>query len=196
MLLYDIGKTIQKQRIAQNISQGELCNGLCSVGTLSKIEKGDFTPKRNLADALIERLGLSSEQFNSPVGKEEFERYIIECDIKRHSEISNVSLEELLEKYKNCGPMDNLEEQLYLKWKGKICKENKIDYLLQAICKTIPDFSKDNITEYKLLSCNEIDIIIGIAIFEYNSEKKTQQAKKRLNFWRCYKMYAIFSESF
>lgn len=44
METYRIGEIIREQRNRRNISQEELCFGICSVTTLSRIENGNQKP--------------------------------------------------------------------------------------------------------------------------------------------------------
>ena len=53
----DLGITIKELRI-KNISQSELCYGICSQSQISKIEKGMIYPSSILLYQLSERLGI------------------------------------------------------------------------------------------------------------------------------------------
>ncbi|QIW22162.1 helix-turn-helix domain-containing protein [Bacillus thuringiensis] len=54
----DLGITIKELRIKKNISQSELCHGICSQSQISKIEKGMIYPSSILLYQLSERLGI------------------------------------------------------------------------------------------------------------------------------------------
>lgn len=58
-----IGKLIHELRTEQNVSQIVLCQGLCSKSKLSKIENDKLQPDIFLAEALLQRLGLSERIF-------------------------------------------------------------------------------------------------------------------------------------
>lgn len=58
------GRLIQELRIQQNVSQQVLCQGLCSKSKLSKIENGSLQPDVLLAETLLQRLGVSSREFD------------------------------------------------------------------------------------------------------------------------------------
>ena len=58
MEFYDLGITIKEIRIKKNISQSELCHGICSQSQISKIEKGMIYPSSILLYQLSERLGI------------------------------------------------------------------------------------------------------------------------------------------
>lgn len=44
MAVYTMGSIMKEARIRNRLSQEELCYGICSVSTLSKIEKGYQMP--------------------------------------------------------------------------------------------------------------------------------------------------------
>ena len=58
-----IGETIRLRRIDLGLSQEALCAGLCDPSTLSRIETGKQAPSRNLANALLERLGMPHDRY-------------------------------------------------------------------------------------------------------------------------------------
>lgn len=58
-----LGEIIQSCRKKQKISQKDLCRGLCSVSTLSRIENDEIDKGILLIQALTERLGIDSRRF-------------------------------------------------------------------------------------------------------------------------------------
>lgn len=60
---FNLGTYIKKRREELNISQEELCEGLCAVSSLSRIENNQQDPSRNLTKNLLERLGLPKDRF-------------------------------------------------------------------------------------------------------------------------------------
>lgn len=61
--IYTLGDLIRDLRTEQKNSQKTLCMGLCSTSRLSKIEAGDLQPDIALAEALLQRLGMSERAF-------------------------------------------------------------------------------------------------------------------------------------
>lgn len=61
--IYTLGDLIRDLRTEQKISQQTLCRGLCSASKLSKIEAGNLQPDIALAEALLQRLGMSERAF-------------------------------------------------------------------------------------------------------------------------------------
>lgn len=60
---FKIGMYIKKRREELGMSQEELCEGLCAVSSLSRIENNQQDPSRNLTKNLLERLGLPNDRF-------------------------------------------------------------------------------------------------------------------------------------
>ena len=54
---FEIGTYIKKRRLELGMSQEKLCEGLCSVPNLSRIENNQQDPSRSLTRQLFERLG-------------------------------------------------------------------------------------------------------------------------------------------
>lgn len=73
MSLYNVGNFIKQKRVELGITQEELCEGICSVTTLSRLENGEQTPRSSNVRALLQRLGYSGALFFQTAGKEEFE---------------------------------------------------------------------------------------------------------------------------
>ena len=57
MEFYNLGIIIKELR-KENMSQSELCHGICSQSQISKIEKGIIYPSSILLYQLSERLGI------------------------------------------------------------------------------------------------------------------------------------------
>ena len=62
---FNLGTYIKKRREELNISQEELCEGLCAVSSLSRIENNQQDPSRHLTKNLLDRLGLPNDRFFS-----------------------------------------------------------------------------------------------------------------------------------
>ncbi len=62
MAVYNIGEYIKTRRKALEITQEELANGICSVLTLSRIERGAQLPQDCTLVQILQRIGLSSSE--------------------------------------------------------------------------------------------------------------------------------------
>lgn len=78
---YQIGLILKEFRIRHNISQEELCFGLCATSTLSRIENGRVLPSRGLLETLFRRMGVQPPMEQIPMDKDEFRLYQLEIQI-------------------------------------------------------------------------------------------------------------------
>lgn len=63
-----LGELIFFCRKIQKVSQHDLCSGLCSVSTLSRMEHGQIGIPILLAQALLQRLGVDIDRFELLLG--------------------------------------------------------------------------------------------------------------------------------
>ena len=62
---FKLGTYIKKRRKELGMSQEELCEGLCAVSSLSRIENNQQDPSRRLTRDLLQRLGLPEDKFTA-----------------------------------------------------------------------------------------------------------------------------------
>lgn len=62
-IVWSIGTMIKRLREEQDVSQSQLCSGICSVATLSRVELGERDADFFLISRIIERLGYSVDKF-------------------------------------------------------------------------------------------------------------------------------------
>lgn len=174
MAKYCIGSLIYENRTRQKITQEELCEGICTPTTLSKIENGNQLPRRKTFEALMQRLGMAVQQYMFPVSNVEMERSNLEFEITRRLSVENYDISGLLERYRNCGEtMNNMEEQFYYQSIGMVALgkdgiyQEALHFLTKSIQLTIPYFSIPLPERYKLLTFDEIRIMSSIAVAEY-----------------------------
>lgn len=58
-----IGELIREERLKQKMTQEELCDGICSQVTLSRLENGTQPPSYSKVKSLLEKLGLSDDLY-------------------------------------------------------------------------------------------------------------------------------------
>ena len=66
-----VGKLIQYERKRAGLSLDELCRGLCTHTFLMRVEKGERACEKILADALLQRVGVSADKFVYMINPEE-----------------------------------------------------------------------------------------------------------------------------
>ena len=111
---FSICDIIKEFRKRAGLSQAALCEGLCELPTMNRIENGKQNPNKKLLDALIQRLQIPLA-LNIPMTNVENERNEIEAEIDCKIENSQYDIFNLLEKYKSVSSvMNKFELQCYL----------------------------------------------------------------------------------
>ncbi|MCU5101242.1 helix-turn-helix transcriptional regulator [Bacillus cereus] len=166
MEFYDLGITIKELRIKKNISQSELCHGICSQSQISKIEKGVIYPSSILLYQLSERLGIDPNNIfaltqNKKIKYVENVKYVIKDCLKQKQ---YKELYEIVKKEKNLNNFQTKEEQQFLIWHEAIAI-----FMVERSIKTALDLLnhalKLTLTNSDFLSEREIDIMQTMAIF-------------------------------
>lgn len=194
MAKYLIGEYIYDARKRMGYTQEELAEGICTTGTLSKIENGSRVPTAGTYEALMQRLGEPASFFSVYVGKKELEvenicRKVLRILARHQLENPGLVLGEyqaVLEKYKL------VESQIMLCMKA-ICHsqmeeppEAVMEELLLALNEKKPvDVEVWIKEERKFLTFDEIIIWNNIAI-QYKRMKNFQKA---IDIWSALQLY-------
>ena len=171
MANYNVGDTVRLTRKALGMSQEELCDNICSVHTLSRIENGKVRVKRDTYQKLMERMGRNGQKNYSKLSLEDFDALdlmgIIHNLIYRRDYIE---AEKYLEQLKPMLDLDNIFNQQYVRreeniinyHKGIISKEKYLEELEKVASLTLPDYRKliDKIYPFTL---EEVRIMMNIA---------------------------------
>ena len=181
-----IGRFIHILRTRNNISQGRLSKGLCSIATLSRIELGERIPDKFLMDALFQRLGKSPDKFEVLLAEKDYFLYEQRKEIEKALFYKDYALaEKLLLEYqdkKEC--KGNLHEQFVLKVSGILDYEDRNDIdqalekFLSALKCTLPNWKYGELRG-QLLSLEEIDLFLLISM-SYAKKNKTYDVIVRL----------------
>ena len=157
---------LTKEREKQGISQERLCRGLCAVSALSRYENGERIPDRLLMNALIQRLGKSSDQLTTMISCQEYAYFEWKRTVKEALRKKNISLVQVLLQKKEAldGHVNSaLQEQFYRYIQG-ILRGTSVDIsdLEEAIRLTNPKFS-GKIEEGDLFSIQELNLLLFYA---------------------------------
>ncbi|MBO6219846.1 MAG: helix-turn-helix transcriptional regulator [Treponema sp.] len=189
---YSVGQAIKCCRERKNISQPILCDGICSVGTLSRIENGQQNPSANVMEALLERLGLPIGLYNVPVTEVRFQRAVLEQKITHILAGLGKDISALLNEYANLPePMDKFEQQFHLQMTGiqnylkHSAPEEILPYYIQALKITFPEYDLEKLPKEKYFTSFELIILNNIALEEHRLGKK-DEAEKILLFLKEY----------
>lgn len=181
-----IGQIIRQRRIELNMTQEELCAGICETATMSRIENGKQTPTPGKLKALLSRLGLPSEKYYAMMSENELEierlkNEIIDCNTRG---LCQEGLEKIQKLLTLTDDSDFITHQFILRSKVLLGKEEngsivpysmeeKLELLFRAIKITVPDFDIDEIGR-QWYSLDEIKIInqIGVVYGDNQQERK------------------------
>ncbi|MEB9608832.1 helix-turn-helix domain-containing protein [Bacillus cereus] len=172
----DLGITIKELRIKKNISQSELCHGICSQSQISKIEKGMIYPSSILLYQLSERLGIDPNNIfaltqNKRLKYVENVKYVIKDCLKQKQ---YKELYEIVKKEKNLNNFQTKDEKQFLMWHEAIAI-----FMVDKSIKTALDFLNNalklTLTNSDFLSEREIDIMQSMAIF-YAENKEYEKS--------------------
>ncbi|MEG1151873.1 MAG: helix-turn-helix domain-containing protein [Oscillospiraceae bacterium] len=177
---YKIGDVIRKKRESLNVSQEELCYGICATSTLSKIETGISVPKKITLDKLMDKLGIKTEHYYDMISDDDFvledlKYKIISANVNYEFEKANKLLEDF-EKLPQASEAFN--RQFFLRSKTlsdkSLTQKDIAKMLYEAIKLTTPQFDENNIGKC-LLSIEDVKVLVNIANV-YSKEKLYSKA--------------------
>lgn len=184
-MAYDtIGDLLRDARERQNYSQEEVCYGICTSSTLSRIENGLQAPGKKLLEGLMERLGIGNLNTDISFTKKEAERYqlaqeLVRCFGKQDYQRAQRIVKELEEKLRTVSGRESgiKMEQQYLCFAKALIEKNYgeqpekvLKHLLKAISMTLPDFDGMHIYT-RLLSSQEISILNNIGCIYHEMDR-------------------------
>jgi len=172
---------LTKEREKQGISQERLCRGLCAVSALSRYENGERISDRLLMNALIQRLGKSSDQLTTMISCQEYAYFEWKRKVQEALRKKKISLaQELLQKKESLDGCVHsvLQEQFYRYIQGILMGTSAdISDLEKAIRLTHPEFS-GKIEEEDLFSIQELNLLLFYA--KCKIQKEVEQGRELL----------------
>ncbi|WLG17019.1 helix-turn-helix domain-containing protein [Bacillus cereus] len=166
MKFNDLGITIKELRMKKNISQSELCYGICSQSQISKIEKGVIYPSSILLYQLSERLGVDPNNIFALTQNKKI-KYIenVKCVIKDCLKQKQYKeLYEIVKKEKYLNNFQTKEEKQFLIWHEAIAIF-EVNRSIKTALTLLNHALKLTVTNVDCLSEREIDIMQTMAIF-------------------------------
>lgn len=171
-----LNEVVRQRRKELNVSQGMVCEGLCTAMTLSRFESGQQTPSWGCAAAILQRLGLPDDQICAQLTREETQLVLLRKEILaccgrfeqtlgEEREQARIQTLEKLRDLERCIKKDDRIHQQFLQMAqiivGPFSLQNRLEMLMEAIRLTSPRFDLNKID--KCLYCaNEIMIISQI----------------------------------
>lgn len=171
MGVYLIGEVIKRTREALGLTQEELCDGICSVDALSKIENGKRSPNRGNFEALMERMGKDGKKYFPYIRSGDMEvhrmRKEIEVLLSNNQYEKAEELLEVMESRIDTEDMVNKQVVLRLRaileyWFKRIGEKEKREMLVEAFLCTVPKY-EEGILPKGMFNRMEIVIFCNIA---------------------------------
>ncbi|KAB2442544.1 helix-turn-helix domain-containing protein [Bacillus luti] len=172
MEFYNLGITIKELRIKKNISQSELCHGVCSQSQISKIEKGIIYPSSILLYQLSEKLGIDPNYIfaltqNKKLKYVENVKYVMrDCTKQKQYK----ELYEIVEQEKNENNFQSKEDKQFLIWHEAIARFH-VNKSTKTALKLLNNALKLTLTNSDFLSEREIDMMQTMAIFHWDNKE-------------------------
>ncbi len=167
---YRLGDIIRLTRKSLSITQEQLCDGICSVETLSRMETGKQNPNRDTYELLMERMGrireraysmLSISDFKVLEKMKQFEDYIHVYDYNH--------AEEILTEIKKSLGNTILDRQFLIRAENliryrlkQITTDDFLEGLQEAILLTIPRYGTISLASWPL-TYNEALLLLNIS---------------------------------
>ena len=183
-----LGRILQKLRREQELSQKELCRGLCSIPTLSRIEYGEREPEQMLFDSLISRLGKDSTKWELIL--KETDKKLLQKRVYMEYLIQAEEWEELKEKLEDYKDFDgvtkNLQEQYVCLIQAILYKQEKqyeeaLQSCYEGLDKTKLQIDDKNYRIRERVSRNELRLLCCIGEILYLKEDFEE---KEYQYWK------------
>ena len=178
MDLIFLGDYIKQRQKDLGLTQGQLCEGICDVATISRMERGEQIPHHSTVSALLERLGTTYDQYvllsKEEIGIVALQREINSACVRLQQGIGteqaevqtkiNKMIDELKRIVECRASMEISVIQQYLlsinvilrTLEGSISPHEEITILLKAIRITAPKFDPAKISHRLFYSLEEI----------------------------------------
>lgn len=165
-----IGRLIHDLRKEQCISQTILCQGLCSKSKLSKIENDLLQPDIFLAEALLQRLGISERVLTFWGNERESEIFQLHFKLMHCRLLTNEQKMDYMNRF--CNLISEKKPNLLQSYIIDTCSllnspTEIIDRLQTGLCYSLPQFDIRLIHNYRL-TWSELSLLNNIA-YNYRS---------------------------
>ena len=169
-----IGKMIRYEREKAGISMETLCRGLCSRSLLVRVEKGERACEKILADALLQRAGVSADKFFYIMNPEEQDWLLIneeliaciEAGDSKRAKPCMEAYEKMTAKGSKLHKQQLLLYQVVLEWKNQTPAPYMLEKLKEAWEISMSGISMENIENIRLTLTEIILIMMYYRILE------------------------------
>ena len=192
MRIMQIGEYLKNRRRDLNLTQAQVCAGICEVSTLSRIERGLQTPGYGLLSTLLERLGMPAARYYALLSQNELDVETLMREIRADEirfrrapaedrpRIRKRAEEKLSRLERLTEPEDQITRQYILSARAALGRkdgpysfEERLDMLMEAIRLTVPRFDLEKVGHFRY-SMAEATLINQIARTFSQAGKKSQ----------------------
>ncbi len=173
-----LSEIVLQRRKELGVSQKMVCDGLCTIMTLSRFESGQQTPSWDRTAAILQRLGLPDDQICAHLTREETRLELLRKEVhalcgrferttgEEREKARAQALEKLhdLERFIKKG--DHINQQFVLRMRvtlGTYSIQKQLEMLTDALRLTSPRFDLDELSRC-LYCADEVVIINKIAV--------------------------------
>lgn len=158
-------KFLDAVRQLQDVTLEQVCDGLCSVSMMKRIECGDRLPEKQMRDRIMSRMGVSIDGYEDYLSTEEHEQWKLRQMLLRSIENKQVTeAEQYLEACRNYENQNSVEAQYCDAMELMILQmqnapiEKQQAVIAHAVGLTMPKI-EDGLSEKMLLSEQELNLL-------------------------------------
>lgn len=179
---------LSNERIRKNVTQANLCRGLCSISMMARIESGERLPDKLLRDRFLGRLGVAREGYEDYLQPGEYvlwerkQKIIYDYEHEMWEQAGN----EVAELFKAAEKGNQVCRQFCLLMKAVLLQRKGGDrreaagYLERAGELTMPEVRFGNLHDY-VLSAQEIYILIKLLAYKELTAETGEVGKAKSN---------------
>src|SRR5690625_620824 len=177
--LEEIGKRIYELRVHLNMTQKELCEGICTQAYISKIENGSLAIAADILFQIAERLGVDVNYFYDSTNIDRMD-YLSEVEHQARDLVNKRkfrALYELILREEKTPLMYNKKFKQFILWKKALCERYVNNDTIKAL-ELMNQALAISSTTKKTYSEREIEILLTIAHLYIDLEQFHKAIKK------------------
>ena len=169
------------------LSQEEICSGICSPATLSRLEKGNREMDSLTGELLAGRIGKEITDFELLLDEEDYKLWMLRSKIKKSVEkCEYTDAERKIEEYRSIMPKQEAIHEQFCLYQESIIMIKKEEFgdvlgdtLRKAIFISIPDFEERK-DRQQLFNPMEIQLILNYIRYDVSAHKNMEENLLRL----------------
>lgn len=184
MKVNTLGEILKYYRQKYELQQEKVCSGICSIATLSRVEKGNRIIDSLMAESLLGRIGNQVLEFELLLNDIDYALWHLRQEIASEMRQNHFTVvKEMLDRYKKMMPDESVHEQFFLynvamvKLAENETEKEVCELLYQALKLTKPELDSES-GEGILYNPLEIEIIVLLIRFNYEAWRNRDKEKE------------------